>query len=711
MLSEETASTSLMILKEGAVIATEIFKILFPKMVDGVTGLKNDIGTSLKKMGTSLQETWDMINPNKNLAGEVSRDILAKQDVKIQSFDLKKDEFFLDDSFVLQNLKDGLTEAGILFSVTEGKDRYNISFKEMDMYKAQNVFQDWKIDMTEYAAFASVYGKDAAQKINWKLVDSLNKEEKQAIIDHWDNIFKAALTQDRSAESQVYEEAWRDSSFKNMDKEAFKNMDVSKSRIEFFVEKIKESIPARELEELFIEYEKKNIIYIDDENVLHNVSINSGRHYSVKCENPYEAKEALLKTNSILKKFEQDLESKYSERRGFSDIQRSYLRECMYESMVNPKIDISYFDNASYPVQKMAAIKECQEKLSKDNFNKLMEHVDELPADTIWNIATLNERDYRGLDIGELLDKNFTKEEINALKEVIKEGGYKEMYDSPEFNERFEGKFQRTYQISGFQKTVEIIDVSEKEKEITKRWVDVNDELSKKRMELEDASPEEKAGIEAEIHSLVEESKECESWLHDYQLWKNVQAKKEDLPSINDYVEKAVEQRINEQDKADNAYENIFNDMDEKAYVDMNKYRMEANIEKAAQDYYTEITPVAMVMSEPAYSGHEQSVEGKKFTFQIGQDGNVSVWMKGNELTMDEKYSYRWEKSKTAFVKDGKEYRQVGQNEKGKVYATKEGKTLVKVEKRLSKSEVMQAQKRFEIEKATRGHVTPGQEK
>ncbi|MBP3543523.1 MAG: hypothetical protein J6J86_04790 [Lachnospiraceae bacterium] len=698
MLSDEATQASLEITKDGAIIATEVVKVLFPAIAKLTGAFFKSIG---KGTASFVKKEWNKFkNRNVVAGGEVSVHELGQNGEKVMPVQLDKDKYEMD-KFIRNNLKKRMEEAGVFYAVTEDKDNYTLFFKESDAYKVNPILASWEIDSTEYLSVAALYGKEEAQKINYELVDMMSPEDKQKIKDNWNQSLKAAFTKDFTTANPIVEEAWRQSEFKGQDKNVFKTVEAEQkmaegmSRQDFFISKLKEAIPENEHAERICIYPGKNIIYIDDNNTLHNIAIGSGKHYSVKCENPEEAKEAFVKTNENLTKFEKDMETKYTSARGYDDVQRSFLRQCQIEKMINPAMDFTYYDKAEYSVSKMAALHECQKVLSEDNFAKVMEHADRLPEDTIWGLSTLNENKYPNMDIGSLIDRNFTQEEINALKEIVSVDGYKEMYDTPELNQVFEGVFQKTETVHG-EKIVTPINTEGIHEKMITQAADATHDIAQKQEALKSATPENQEKIKAEIEKLTQTKEQAEEWLKSETFYKQIQEKKAEAKPLQEHFNQALENRVQEQIKV----ETMGLDNVQTQNLDMNEVMMERNTYIVDRDYYREFGAIDEILSFDNWQDEidpQQWMHEKDFSFKLDRQGNVAVEAKGMPLTMTDDFLYKWDKSKKAFERDGKEYKQMMSNGKGKVYVSRNGDTIVRRSKPLTQTEVAEARRTYHV--------------
>lgn len=85
---------------------------------------------------------------------------------------------------------------------------------------------------------------------------------------------------------------------------------------------------------------------------------------------------------------------------------------------------------------------------------------------------------------------------------------------------------------------------------------------------------------------------------------------------------------------------------------------------------------------------------GEKFTYYLGienldLDKGVMIEMKGMDVLPDRNLLNKWEKAeRTAILRDGKEYRFISKYDKGKIYMSKEGDTIIQLDKKLSIEDV-----------------------
>lgn len=742
MLSDECMNVSLSITKEGIIVFYELMKVVSVLLKENGKILKENIMDEVNNFSKLLKK------PSEIKGAEVSikelQSIFEKEKLAHIPIDKERACFNLDEQYVHDSLQRHMEKAGIVYAITEGKDRdgkdqYFINIAEKDLYAAQDVFCKWEADMAEYIAFSSLYGQEQAKNIDWNMVNVLTKEQKAAIKEKWSKCFESVVMNDLSEYDKVFEQAWKDSLFQEMDKEVFESkefMDSGLSNREYFIKVIKESIPKKEIRQRFIDYKGKSIIYIDDENILHHVDCRAGKHYKRKCESLEEAKEAMERTNNKLDKFEMDLQGKYAPERGYNEMQRRYLYNCMMEEVENERVDISCFDKSEYPVEKMAALKECQLKMSKDNVIEVLKKAENLDAEILWELQSFNERDFPNLQIKSIINQinHLDVENLQSLYKELKESGYREMYDSPQYNERFEGVFQET-KIVNEQSVIFVLDVTEKEKQVNNELSQLDNgiydkleqvkkidlKIAKKEEELEqnkdnlviaeDISKEldnldkEKETEQEALKRLMDKKEECINFKQNFQEWKYIQDKKKKTSSLCEIVEKAIDKQKEQQDKVDNATEYMRGEKVEKNVM------MDINIDRAENLLHKEIGPVEDILNgdidlisknETIMIGgtnYKEISHGEKFYYYLQPNKEVMVMMQGDNFKMDNKMLSKFEKAKVSFIKDEKEYKLMQKTEKGKVYVTKDGKSMVQLNKVLGKIEMEAAIEKLKVEK------------
>lgn len=742
MLSDECISVSLNITKEGIIIfgeLTEVVKQIVEPLLENGKILKENIMDEVNNFSKLFKK------PPEIKGAEVSikelQSIFEKEKLAHIPIDKERACFNLDDQYVHDSLQRHMEKAGIVYAITEGKDRegksqYFINIAEKDLYAAQDVFCKWEADMAEYIAFSSLYGQEQAKNIDWNIVNVLTKEQKAAIKEKWSKCFESVLMNDLSEYDKIFEQAWKDSSFQEMDKEIFESkkfMDSGLSNREYFIKAIKESIPKKEIRQRVIDYKGKSIIYIDDQNILHHVDCRAGKHYKRKCGSLEEAKEAMEKTNNKLDKFEMDLQGKYAPERGYNEMQRRYLYNCMMEGVGNERVDISCFDKSEYPVEKMAALKECQLKMSKDNVIEVLKNAENLNAEILWELQSFNERDFPNLQIKSIINQNLDVENLQSLYKELKESGYREMYDSPKYNKRFEGVFQET-KIVNEQSVIFVLDVTEKEKQVNNELSQLDNaiydkleqvkeidlKIAEKEEELEqnkdnlviaeDISKEldnldkEKATEQEDLKRLMDKKEECINFKQNFQEWKDIQDKKKKALSLNEIVEKAIDKQKEQQDKVDNATEYMRGEKVEKNVM------VDINMDRAENLLHKEIGPVEDILNSNIDFSQKETImiggtnykeisHGEKFYYYLQPNKEVMVMMQGDNFRMDNEMLSKFEKAKVSFIKDEKEYKLMQKTEKGKVYVTKDGKSMVQLNKTLGKIEIEAAIKKLKVEK------------
>lgn len=724
MLADECANVSLEITKEGFLVAGELIKEIIPLGGRALSGVMKPI---FKKASDIKGES--------DVKGEVSFDDMLKisQDDKVINIDLSNPDaaLTLENQYIRDDLNKKMEQAGILYSINktrdaEGKEKYDIFFREKDVYKAQQVFKNWEIDMTEYIAFSKLYGGEQANNINWEMVDLLTQEQKEAVKEKWGKCFENLFQNDLSVNDKVYEEAWKDSYFQAETENIFESKEYKNkarfgvSQQEYLVKKIRSSISKDRI----VEYKGKNLIYIDDNNMFHHINYSAGTHQKTECKSITEAIAVMEQTNKKLEKFELDLKGKYSEEKGFNELQRRFLYNCMIDSLKNEKIDITYYDKANFSIDKMAALYECQINMSKENAYVVLKQAEDLNVDILWEIQQFSEKQFPGFSIGEILDNRMDREEISFLFQQMKETGYKEMFETEKYNELFEGKFQNTIEQHGNKMIIEK-DVSEKVNEVNNKILDLNEEIKEKIIQIERCEDnikkteamlerytddlsmgiqisENLMGLDAhknswckELENLKEKKERLVDFKRDYQVYKYVKEKKATVPSIHEMIEVALATREKEQGKVEGILDNSYK---KNNVVNMNEILMELQIEKAIRYYHNEIDTVIEGLMDEQEIGLEKDfshqpviAEGNKFNFYRTPNGNIKVEMKGEKIDIDKKTLEKWNRSKNIIKNGTDEYRLMMENEKGKLYMDKYGKSIIKMNKELNMQDIQNA--------------------
>ncbi|MDE5977035.1 MAG: hypothetical protein K2G70_01015, partial [Turicibacter sp.] len=416
-------------------------------------------------------------------------------------------------------------------------------------------------------------------------------------------------------------------------------------------------------------------------------------------------------------------------------IRERYLYNCMMEGVGNERVDISCFDKSEYPVEKMAALKECQLKMSKDNVIEVLKKAENLDAEILWELQSFNERNFPNLQIKNIINQinHLDVENLQSLYKELKESGYREMYDSPQYNERFEGVFQET-KIVNEQSVIFVLNVTEKEKQVNSELSQLDNgiydkleqvkkidlKIVKKEEELEqnkdnlviaeDISKEldnldkEKATEQEDLKRLMDKKEECINFKQNFQEWKDIQDKKKKALSLNEIVEKAIDKQKEQQDKVDNATEYMRGEKVEKNVM------VDINIDRAENLLHKEIGPVEDILNSNIDFSQKETImiggtnykeisHGEKFYYYLQPNKEVMVMMQGDNFRMDNEMLSKFEKAKVSFIKDEKEYKLMQKTEKGKVYVTKDGKSMVQLNKTLRKIEMEAAIKKLKVEK------------
>ena len=110
MLSDEATQASLEITKDGAIIATEVVKVLFPAIAKLTGAFFKSIG---KGTASFVKKEWNKFkNRNVVAGGEVSVHELGQNGEKVMPVQLDKDKYEMD-KFIRNNLKKRMEEAGV----------------------------------------------------------------------------------------------------------------------------------------------------------------------------------------------------------------------------------------------------------------------------------------------------------------------------------------------------------------------------------------------------------------------------------------------------------------------------------------------------------------------------------------------------------------------------------------------------------------------